>query len=180
MPATRAIASVNASAAASRRTLWSSGMVIASRCASDRVPATASAMPRTPPQHERATLSVSSCCTRRLRPAPSATRIAISFCRAAVRASSRFDRLAHTISMTTATAPARTASAGRTRPLTCSASGIAKPSNELRSGCARVICGPRTLSSASARSTVAPGLSRPITASVLPQRFVSGERGNGK
>ena len=36
------------------------------------------------------------------RPAPSAVRIAISFCRDAVRASSRFERLAHTISITIA------------------------------------------------------------------------------
>ena len=38
-------------------------------------------------------------------------RIAISFCRAAVRASSRFDRLAQTISMTIPTAPASTKTA---------------------------------------------------------------------
>ena len=55
--------------------------------------------------------SVSIWAISRRRPAPSAVRIAISFCRAAVRASSRFDRLAQTISMTTATAPASTQSA---------------------------------------------------------------------
>ena len=68
--------------------------------------------------------SVSICATSRRRPAPSAVRIAISFCRAAVRASSRFDRLAQTISMTTPTAPASTQSARRIRPLTWSASGF--------------------------------------------------------
>ena len=49
------------------------------------------------------------------RPAPSAARIAISFCRAAVRASSRFERFAHTISITTPTAQASTKRAGRRR-----------------------------------------------------------------
>ena len=79
------------------------------------------------------TPSVSIWPSRRPRPAPSAVRIAISFCRAAVRASSRFERLAQTISITTPTAPASTRSASRSVPLTCSASGVTRPSKLLRS-----------------------------------------------
>ena len=60
-------------------------------------------------------------------------RIAISFCRDAVRASSRFERFAQTISMTMPTAPASTQSASRMRPLTWSASGFTLPSKVLRS-----------------------------------------------
>ena len=46
--------------------------------------------------------SVSICASSRPRPAPSAVRIAISFCRDAVRASSRLERFAQTISITIA------------------------------------------------------------------------------
>ena len=50
---------------------------------------------------------------------PSASRTANSFARDAVRASSRFDRLAQTISSTRPTAAHSTISARRIGPLTC-------------------------------------------------------------
>ena len=106
--------------------------------------------------------------------------MATSFCRAAVRASSRFDRLAQTISMTMPTAPASTHAARRTLPLTCSDSGRTMPSKVLRSGCSRTICGASARISACAPAAVAPPFSRPIIAMVLPQRLVSGLSGNGK
>ena len=54
--------------------------------------------------------------------------MATSFWRVTVRASMRLERLAQTISMTTPTAQPSTRSGGRSRPLTCSASGVTKPS----------------------------------------------------
>ena len=118
MPVAIAIPSVNASAVRSVRTSRSSGMLTASSPASARVPAMASTNPTIAPLHESTIPSVSICATSRHRPAPSAVRIAISFWRAAVRASSRFDRFAHTISITMPTAPASTQTARRIRPLT--------------------------------------------------------------
>ena len=82
-------------------------MLTASSRASARVPADARMRPSSAPaarqddafgQHLR----------EQPRPAPSAVRIAISFCRDAVRASSRFERFAQTMSITIATAPAST------------------------------------------------------------------------
>ena len=96
------------------------------------VPAAASSTPNSAPQQARVTPSVSIWRIRRVRAAPKAVRMAISFCRAAVRASSRFERFVHTISMTTPTAHASTSNAGRMRPLTCSGSGTAG----LRNRCA--------------------------------------------
>ena len=93
-------------------------MLTASSRASARVPPIASTTPSTAPLNESTIPSVSICAMQPPRPAPSAVRIAISFCRDAVRASSRLERLAQTMSMTMATAPARTQSARRMRPLT--------------------------------------------------------------
>ena len=118
IPVTTAIASVKPSVAPSSRTCDSIATETASRRASARVPAIATARPRTAPLHDSTIPSVSICAMSRPRPAPSAVRMAISFCRALVRASSRFDRFAHTISMTTPTAPARIHRARRIRPLT--------------------------------------------------------------
>ena len=87
------------------------------------------------PPDESTRPSVSIWPSSRFRPAPSAMRIAISLCRAAVRASSRFDRLAQTISITIPTAPASTQTASRILPLTCSDNGLTMPSKPLRSGC---------------------------------------------
>ena len=124
MPVTSAIASVKPSAVPSVRTSRSSGMLTASSRASARVPAIARISPRIAPLHESTMPSVSICASSRRLPAPSAVRIAISLCRAAVRASSRFERLAQTMSITMATAPASTQTAARMRPPTCSAKGF--------------------------------------------------------
>jgi len=148
-------------------------MLTASSRASARVPPIARTNPSIAPLDESTMPSVSSCATSLPRPAPSAVRIAISFCRVAVRASSRFDRFAHTMSMTIATAPASTQTARRMRPPTCSASGLTLPWKLLRSGCSAVICAAIVRISACARSADTPGLRRPIIAIVLPQRFVS-------
>ena len=64
--------------------------------------------PASAPQQDSATPSVSIWRISRRRPAPSAVRMAISFCRVAVRASSRLERFAQTISITTPTAHAST------------------------------------------------------------------------
>ena len=104
-PVRIATATVNPRTVASIRRPASKGMLTASRCASARVPAIASNTPSRPPVPASTSPSVSICATSRRRPAPSAVRMAISFCRAAVRASSRFERFAHTISITMPTAP---------------------------------------------------------------------------
>ena len=78
--------------------------------------ATASISPSTAPQQESATLSVSIWRSSRKRPAPNAARIAISFCRVPSLANCRFERFAHTISITTPTAQASTNRAGVTAP----------------------------------------------------------------
>ena len=179
-PVTSARITAKPSAAPSVRTSRSSGMLTASSWVSSRVPPRAMIRPSTAPLHDSTSPSVSSCASSRRRPAPSAMRMATSFCRAAVRASSRFDRLAQTISMTMPTAPASTHAASRTLPLTCSDSGRTMPSKVLRSGCSRTICGASARISACAPAGVAPPFSRPIIAMVLPQRLVSGLSGNGK
>jgi len=77
------------------------------------VAAQANRKPSSAPQLVRIRLSVSSWRISLFRAAPSAARIAISFCLAAVRASIRLERFAHTISITTPTAQAMITSAGR-------------------------------------------------------------------
>ena len=118
MPVTSAMASVKPSAVASVRTLRSSGMLTASSPASARVPANVRARPTSAPVHERTMPSVSICASSRRRPAPRAVRMAISFWRDAARARRRLDRLAQTMSITIATAPASTHTARRMRPPT--------------------------------------------------------------
>ena len=73
-----------------------------------------------PPVIASSTLSVSNWRTRRARPAPSAVRIAISFCRAADLANSKLATFAQAISRTNATAPSNTSSAGRVPATTSS------------------------------------------------------------
>ena len=70
-----------------------------------------------PPASETRMLSVSSCLSRRSRVAPRAVRTAISFERAAARASSRLATLAQAMRSTNPTAPRSTSSAGRTSPV---------------------------------------------------------------
>ena len=67
--------------------------------------------PIAPPTIDSIRLSASSWRSSRLRLAPIAVRMAISFCRAAARASSRLAMLAHAISSTKPTAPSSTSSA---------------------------------------------------------------------
>ena len=87
-------------------------------------PTYASPKPSAPPTNARITLSVSICRTVRQRLAPSAVRIAISFCRAAARASSRFAIFAHAISNTNPTANSSTTNGRRTSPSIASFRGI--------------------------------------------------------
>src|ERR1039458_4445236 len=171
-PVETAVNSVKPSALPSIRTPPRRGMRNASRCARMRVPATARTSPSAAPHIESATLSVSVCRSSLWRPAPNAARTAISLCRAAIRASCRFERFAHTISITTPTAHASTSRAGRTRPLTCSSKGVSLGWIPLRSGCWRSIRFASSVNSASALCTVALGLSRPVmVVGVLPASF---------
>ena len=61
------------------------------------------ANPAAPPASASVVLSTSNCRITLARPAPSASRTAISFCRAAARASNRFATFAHAISITSPT-----------------------------------------------------------------------------
>ena len=75
---------------------WSPGITLTRSSPSQ----TDSINPVTPPTSASIRLSVSNWRTRRPRPAPSASRIAISFCRPVERASSRFATLAHAMRST--------------------------------------------------------------------------------
>ena len=75
-------------------------------------PQTLSNTPSPPPSPARSSASVSSCRNSRVRPAPSAPRIAISRALAEARASSRLATLAQTISSTTATTAINSMSGG--------------------------------------------------------------------
>ena len=119
------------------------------------------------------------CASSRPRPAPSATRTAISCRRLAARASCRLARLAQTISITTPTAASSKIIAVRRWPATCTASDVTSGRSVFRSGCAAVRDLPRTRSSAFAASIVASGFRRPTTPSVLPQLLVLSLSGNG-
>ena len=125
-------------------------------------------------------LSVTIWRINRLRPAPSAARMAISFWRVTVRASRRFERLAQTISITTPTAQASTSSAVRRRPVTCSSRGTILGRMSLRSGYSRGQSLAERVQFGARAPTVAPGFRRPMTATVFPQRLVSGVSGKGK
>ena len=77
-----------------------SGSDIGMSRASSGTEATATRTPSAPPSRARSRLSVTSCRTRRSRPAPSAARSSSSRLLAYARASSRFARLAQAISST--------------------------------------------------------------------------------
>ena len=149
------------------------------RCASPRVPAKARRRPSAAPQHERLTLSVSTCRSSRKRPAPSAARIAISFCRAPMRANCKWERLAQTINITTPTAHISTTRAGRTCPLTCCSRGTSLGVIGFRSGCWLSSCFPKAVNSACALSTVTCGFNLPTIFIVFPAGFVSSVSGQG-
>ena len=78
-------------------------MNITSACVAQR----ASSRPHTPPSTASSVLSTSNCRMTPARPAPSASRIAISGRRAAARASNRLAVFAHAISSTTPTIASR-------------------------------------------------------------------------
>ena len=70
--------------------------------------------PKKPPRHDKMTLSVNNCWITRQRLAPTAVRMANSFCRTEARANKRFATFAHAISRTRPTAPNKIKSAGFT------------------------------------------------------------------
>jgi hypothetical protein len=128
MPARLVAAIVNSSTGTLSRTSASDGSVKGGMVAwitssSPRARAT----PRAPPTSASTTLSVSSCRTSRLRPAPSAERTTSSRWRAEPRASCRFATLAQAISSTKPTAASSSHSprtVSRSRKLFCSGSTL--------------------------------------------------------
>ncbi len=99
--------------ARSSRISANSGIADAASCCTAVRAAIASAKPRPPPTTEMISDSVSSCRTRRRRPAPSARRIASSRTRAVARPSWRLAMFAQTIRNSRPTAPLSISSAGR-------------------------------------------------------------------
>jgi hypothetical protein len=95
------------------------------RLVSHRVPAIASTNPNAPPATQM--ISVSDICSRirAARPAPNAPRIAVSFCRAAARATSKFETFRHPISSMHTTAHDITISGVFTSCTTSSSRGLA-------------------------------------------------------
>ena len=113
MPARKLTASVKLSTQPLRFVDFMLGRSEGTKAAIRRSPAAARKRPSVPPRSERTVLSVRSCPSRRERFAPSAIRRAISFCRAALRASSKFTMLAQATSSTKPTAPKSTNNATR-------------------------------------------------------------------
>jgi hypothetical protein len=116
-------AAVKASARLSTAKLMASTRPPGMKAAKVRRTAQARKTPRAPPSPESRALSASSWDTSRRRPAPIATRTAISFWRDAARARSRFVTLAQAISSTSPTAAHSTTSAGWMPPRICSTIG---------------------------------------------------------
>ena len=123
----------------------------------------ASAAPRTPPNVESSTLSVSNWRMSRPRVAPSEARSAISRCLVAARESKRFETLAQAISRSMPTAPKRIQSTSRS-PLGKVSLNESKPTRHFSGKAA----GSRCLRSAmmgrrsvSACASVTPGFKRP-------------------
>ena len=114
---------VNASTGRSTLMCCSRGNISGTTPRRARTLQTASSRPSEPPAMASTRLSVSNWRTMRLRPAPSATRTAISFSRVAARASSRLARLAQAINSSRPTAPSRIIRTGRMRPVNISAMG---------------------------------------------------------
>ena len=117
--------------------------------------------PATPPRAQRTRLSVTSCRTRRPRPAPSAVRIANSRIRVRARDSVRLATLTQAMKRRRATPAISSRSCGRTSVTRSSCSGetvIPQPTFLP----ARSFCSVAAMTSISARacSTVTPGLSR--------------------
>lgn len=96
--------------------------------------------------------------------------------RPAVRASSRFDRLAQAITSTRPTAHQRTTSARRIGPPICVFRSVRTAPNRPQSLCSSRIRGMSVSNSARAEASVTPGLSRPTIESVFPQLRMSSSR----
>ena len=125
---------VNASTVPLTPTACRRGRLDGLSCTSASTPQTATSRPSAPPTAASSTLSVSSCRTRRARPAPSARRIAISRWRTDERASSRFATFAQAISSTQPTAASSVSSAGRTSPTRSSCSGMTRSAQPVPAG----------------------------------------------
>src|SRR5581483_9146601 len=124
---------------ASSRTSSSRGRSPGPSASSASTPHAASNTPQTPPATASSRLSVSNCRMTRQRPAPSATRTAISRRRTAPRASSRPATLTHATASTQPTAPSSTKSGRRKSPVSSRMAGMTRaPVYLLVSGyCAR-------------------------------------------
>ena len=122
-PVNSEVTSVKASTVKSFLTWAVEGMLSPLSVTSNSDPQTASSAPRAPPQSASNKLSVIIWRTMRKRPAPSALRKAISFCRDAACAISRFATFAQAIKSTNPTAPKRINKVGLTLPTICSCSG---------------------------------------------------------
>ena len=116
MPVPMATAAVNSNTRQSSPTSATRGNDAGLSASRASMPQPANSTPSPPPMRERTRLSVSSCRTSRQRLAPSAVRMAISFWRAAARASSRLATLAQVMIRTKPTAPSSTSSGNRTLP----------------------------------------------------------------
>jgi len=125
---------------------------------------TATAIPSTPPATESTTFSVSSCRTRRARPAPTAERTAISRARDVARAICNAATFVHATSNMRNVAALSAHSPGREEPTYRSRSGVsALTMYESPSVCSLPICSLSVASSFVAASIVMPGLINPNT-----------------
>src|SRR5499427_5130280 len=127
---------------------------------SAREPHAAINTPITPALTARVQLSANSCATNRDRPAPSATRTAISRRRPSDLANNRFATLTHAINNTTVTAASISSSAGLVVPTSASRKDRAKYSDDwLLRGYSSASLSESDRSSTVACSSVTPGLS---------------------
>ena len=108
MPVSSDVKKVKASTRLSMPTSFRRGMFSGPNTRSTLTASSAINSPTKPPMSASSTLSVSSCRAIRSRLAPTAARIAISFCRTAARAISRLATLAQAINSTKPTAPNNT------------------------------------------------------------------------
>ena len=137
------------------------------------MPQMAMSVPSAPPSNESNMLSVNNCLINRTRPAPSAVRMAISFCREDARANSSVATLAQATSSTKLTAASNTSSAGRTLSVICSSSGTSvTPIPLLMVGCSSARLEAIRSISARAWSTETSGFNQPIKPSAAPVRLV--------
>ena len=123
IPVTMATNAVKISTLASMLIVCTCAIVAGMNVFSIRMPPTARSKPNPAPNTASKTLSVRNWRVTRERLAPSASRSAISFCRTAARASSRFATLAQAMRRTNPTAPSKMRSAGLMSPTTSSWSG---------------------------------------------------------